>query len=378
MLSSALPSSVLFVNHSMAMGGIETLIVDLAHAVRGNGFAPAVAVFEGGGSLERRLSEIRIPVHSLDKREGVDVRMVSRLRRLIERSRFDVVHSHNFSTWLYTALAVRSLRRRVLHVHTEHSNVEYRARRYWLERLLGRMTTYTVAVSVAVRDTMIRDIGIPVERVRMIYNGIDIGRFAPDLARRQAVRHKLDVDADCVLIGIVARLAAVKDHATLLQAFARLRQSTTRRVQLLLIGEGPERAVLEREIAVHQLGADVRLVGEQHDTPDWLRALDIYVLSSISEGMNLTLLEAMSTALPVVATDVGGNPEIVRAGETGLLVPPRDAAAMAAALLRLVESDELRRRMGAAGRRCVEQRFSQESMLRDYLALYHGPMVRSS
>lgn len=362
--------SVLFVNHSMATGGIETLIVDMARALRARDFVPAVAVFEGGGSLERRLNELGVAVHPLGKREGLDPRLVFRLRRLILHTAVDVVHSHNFSTWLYTALALRGLTRSVRHVHTEHSNVEFRARRYWLERLLGRMTTYTVAVSAAVRDTMIGDIGIPPDRVRLIYNGIDTKRFAPDAARRQSMRQALGVGADAVVIGIVARLAAVKDHATLVRAFARLRCSCARPVQLVLVGEGPERIALEREVAAHGLGADVHLAGEQHNTDDWLRAFDIYALSSISEGMNLTLLEAMSTGLPVVATDVGGNPEIVRDGETGLLAPARDADAMAAALARLVESDTLRARMGAAGRGRVEECFSQESMLQAYSELY--------
>lgn len=362
--------TVLFVNHSMATGGIETLIVDMARALRTLGFASTVAVFEGGGSLERRLGELGVAVHPLGKREGLDPRLVFRLRRLIARAAVDVVHSHNFSTWLYTALALRGLTRSVRHVHTEHSNVEFRARRYWLERLLGRMTTYTVAVSAAVRDTMIGDIGIPPDRVRLIYNGIDTRRFAPDAARRESMRQALGVGSDGVVIGMVARLAAVKDHATLIGAFARLQRSCARPVQLVLVGEGPERAALEREIAAHGIGADVRLAGEQHNTHDWLRAFDIYALSSISEGMNLTLLEAMSSGLPVVATDVGGNPEIVRDGETGSLVPARDAEAMAETLSRLVEFETLRARMGAAGRRRVEECFSQESMLQAYVELY--------
>lgn len=369
--------TVLFVNHSMATGGIETLIVDMARALRMRDFAPAVAVFEGGGSLERSLGELGVAVHPLAKREGLDPFLVLRLRRLIVRAAVEVVHSHNFSTWLYTALALRGLTRSVRHVHTEHSNVEFRARRYWLERLLGRMTTYTVAVSAAVRDTMIGDIGIPPDRVRLIYNGIDTKRFAPDAARRQSMRQALGAGPDTVVIGIVARLAAVKDHATLIHAFARLRRACTRPVQLVLVGEGPERTALEQGVAAHGLGADVRLAGEQHDTHDWLRAFDVYALSSTSEGMNLTLLEAMSTGLPVVATDVGGNPEIVRDGETGLLTPARDAQAMAETLSRLVASDTLRARMGAAGRRRVEECFSQESMLQAYIELYRpaaGPI----
>lgn len=373
---------VLFVNHSMGTGGIETLIVDLAKVLLDRGFAPSVAVFEPGGSLEPRLSELGVPVHSLAKRDGVDLGLVLRLRRLIKNTAVDVVHSHNFSAWLYAVLALYGLRHRVRHVHTEHSNVEYRVRRYWIERMLGGLTMCTVAVSAAVRDAMTRDIGIPDVRVRLVYNGIDTDRFRPDDARRQSMRRALAASTDCILIGIVARLEPVKDHVTLVRAFARLRQLSHRPLKLVVVGDGSERAALEREIAACRLAADVLLVGDQRNVPDWLCALDVYALSSVSEGMNLTLLEAMSAALPVVATAVGGNPEIVTNGETGLLVPARDPEAMARSLLRLVESSELRNQLGGAGRRRVEERFSQASMLRAYLELYGSdssePVLRPS
>lgn len=374
MAKTSTPSSrsILFVNHSMATGGIETLIVDFARHLRDAGFTPRVAVFQGQGSLERDLNRMDIAVHRLEKREGVDLRMVWRLRRLLGECRAAVVHSHNFSTWLYTTLAVHTLGRRVVHVHTEHSNVDFAPRRYWIERLLGRYTDRTVAVSAAVRDVMIRDIGIAPERVALIYNGIDMTRFRPNGGLRGQTRAALGIAPDEIAIGIVARLVPVKDHQTLVASFRLLRERVSRRVRLVLVGDGPERAALAREIAAHDMSAAVMLLGERHDIPALLNALDIYALTSVNEGMNLTLLEAMSTGLPVVATAVGGNPEIVADGETGMLAPARDAAALATAFARLVEDEGRRRRFGEHGRRRVESRFSQSAMLDAYLALYRG------
>lgn len=364
-------STVLFVNHSMAMGGIETLIVDFVARLQASGVASRVAVFEGGGSLEHGLSVNGVAVDRLDKREGVDLRMVARLRQVMAERRVRVVHSHNFSTWLYTTLAVRSLgKRRPIHVHTEHSNVEPSPRRYRLERWLARFTAHTVAVSEYVKNTMVGDIAIPAARVRVIYNGIDTIRFAPDPERRERVRSMLGIPADDVVIGVVARLAPIKDHANLLQALARMRVGAARPLRLLVVGDGPERAGLEATCATLRLTERVSFLGERRDTADLLNAFDIYALCSLNEGMNLTLLEAMSAGLPVVTTAVGGSPEIVADGDTGLLVPASQPNALAQALQHMVDIGDERREWGARGRARVLARFSQDGMLRSYLELY--------
>lgn len=364
-------NTVLFVNHSMAMGGIETLIVDFVARLQASGVASRVAVFEGGGSLEHGLSANGVAVDRLGKREGVDLHMVARLRQVMTERRVRVVHSHNFSTWLYTTLAVRSLgKRRPIHVHTEHSNVEPSPRRYRLERWLARFTAHTVAVSEYVKNTMVGEIAIPASRVRVIYNGIDTIRFAPDPERRERVRSMLGIPADDVVIGVVARLAPIKDHANLLQALARMRVGAVRRLRLLVVGDGPERARLEAACATLHLSERVSFLGERRDTADLLNAFDIYALCSLNEGMNLTLLEAMSAGLPVVTTAVGGSPEIVADGDTGLLVPASQPDALAQALQRMVDIGDERREWGVRGRARVLARFSQDGMLRSYLQLY--------
>ena len=371
--SNQAPLPVLFVNHSMAMGGIETLIVDFVCSLSAVGVQPRIAVFEAGGSLEQRLEKLSIPIHRMEKREGVDLRMVVRLRRLIKAHGIRVVHSHVFSTWLYSALAVHSMPGAgIVHVHTVHSHIENMPRRKLLERLLSALTTHVVSVSRYVNDVLTRQNGIPAHRVRLIYNGVDTARFVPDPIRRGHTRAALGIAENEILIGIVARLSKIKDHVTLLHAFRRLLDVTHRPVRLALIGGGPERGAIDDTVRVLRLEERTLLLGERQDTPDLLNAMDIYVLSSLNEGMNVTLLEAMSTGLPVVATAVGGNPEIVEECVTGLLVPSQDQVALAAALAQMVESKDQRTAFGEAGRSRVLGRFSQVTMLSAYMELYHA------
>ena len=199
---------ILYVNHCMAMGGIENMIVDFTRHVPLDEFDPHVAVFEGGGSLERVLETGHVPVHHLNKREGIDFGLLFRLRRLIQAQGVDVIHSHNYSAWLYACLAARGIGN-VIHVHTEHSEVDLFQRRYFAERWLSRFTSYVVAVSRHVHDVMIHDIGISPRRVRLIYNGVNTTRFAPNANARDASRRGLGLSPNQVVIGVVARLAVI-------------------------------------------------------------------------------------------------------------------------------------------------------------------------
>ena len=367
--------TVLFVNDSLAMGGIETMIRDFALGLDPQRYAAAVAVFRPGGQLAEELLRAGMSVTSLDKRDGLDIGLVFRLRRHIREVGATVVHSHNYSAWFYCALASAGLRD-VRLVHTEHSRVMPLARRRWLERWLSRVTRAVVAVSGDVARSLVHDIGVDRRRVGLIANGVNLTRFRPDDVARRAMRTALGIRDGAVVFGILARLVPVKSHKTLVEAFRQLRQRIPD-AHLIIAGDGPCRAELERQIAEAGLDGHVHLLGEVHDGERVLNGLDVYVLSSVDEGMNLTLLEAMGTALPVIATAVGGNPEVVTSGETGLTVPALQPAAMAEAMETLARDRELRRAMGVRGRARVEEAFSQRRTLEDYMSLYDGDPVHA-
>jgi glycosyltransferase involved in cell wall biosynthesis len=174
------------------------------------------------------------------------------------------------------------------------------------------------------------------------------------------------------VIGIVARLARIKNHEVLLRAYAKLRAAPEKKTRLVIVGDGPERASLEELSRQLGIAGDVSFLGERRDTPGLLSAFDIYVLPSFSEGMNLTLLEAMGAGLPVVASRVGGNVEIVEDGNTGYLFPSGNVDALSELLGRLVSEPERRVQMGQSGRERVLRQFDQRVMMQHYLSLYRG------
>lgn len=365
--------TVLFVNHSLEMGGIETMIRDFALNLDAARYRSAVAVFRPGGALAEELIRAGTPVVSLDKREGLDPWLPLRLRRHIRECGASVVHSHNYSAWLYCVLASIGLPG-VRLVHTEHSRVMPLARRRWLERRLSEFTRAVIAVSADVARSLVHDIGVARRRVGLIANGVNLSRFRPDPSRRREVRERLGIPPDAFVFGILARLVPVKSHATLIEAFRLLRERCPE-VHLLIAGDGPCRMPLEAQVAQANLESRVHFLGEVHDGERVLNALDTYVLSSVDEGMNLTLLEAMATALPVIATAVGGNPEVVADGVTGCLVPALQPATMAEAMERLVRDPSMRRDMGERGRERVESSFSQKRTIEAYMTLYDGAPV---
>jgi glycosyltransferase involved in cell wall biosynthesis len=238
--------------------------------------------------------------------------------------------------------------------------------------LLGRRDR-VVGVGEAVRRALIDNEGIPASRVKVIYNGVDLAPYRDPLqdraSIRQRVREEFGIPESAILLAQVARLDDLKDHATALRAMARI-VAAVPQAMLLIVGDGPERTKIERLVGDLGLGHCVRLVGTRGDVPDILLAADLFLLSSKSEGIPLTVIEAMAAGLPVVSTDVGGVGEIVVAGETGLLVPAGDDAALAAAAIELLPDAARRARLGEQGYRRAMDKFDEVRMHHDYRELY--------
>jgi len=253
-------------------------------------------------------------------------------------------------------------------LHTKHGrNFPDRRLAVLVNRFCSKVTDRVVAVS-ADAAAVARDIEkVDPARLQVIVNGVDVRRYVPPAGRR----------ADCVMVVCVARLDPVKDIPSLLKALsiARVRSPSLR---LTLVGEGPDRGRITEVRAQLGLEAEVALVGHQADIRPFLADADAFALASVSEGISLTLLEAMASGLPVVATDVGGNREVVIPQVTGLLVPSRNPVALAAALEKLASSAALRRSMGSAGRRRVEENFDVRTMTSRYEELYAGLLGESA
>jgi glycosyltransferase involved in cell wall biosynthesis len=339
------------------VGGQERLLVEFARHADRSRFDLHFISLTTRGRLAGDIEACGWPVTALEEPAGLRPRMILRLAHLFRRHRFDVVHTHDDKPLLYASAAARLAR--VTHVlHTKHHGKVFpmRLRQTTVLNLAARLTDTFVCVSEdSARGTIQQ--GVASNKVRTIWNGIDTTRFAysgpcPD---GPAVT--------------VARLSPEKDIGNLLQAIALLCRECPG-FRLDIAGDGPCAQALRQMAADLVLSKCVKFLGEIRDIPALLGRASLFVLPSISEGISLTLLEAMARGLPVIATRVGGNPEVVAEGETGILVPARDAAAMAAAILQIHRDPEHGRRLGVAGRGRVERHFEIRGMVARYEALY--------
>ena len=350
---------------SLNTGGLERLMLDLLRRGPAVGVDYGLCLLEDEGDLADQARELGITVTVLGRRPGLDFSLVPRIRRLLRVSGARVLHAHNQAPAFYGGLAARLSGLPL--VQTRHGasfNLD-RSRR-WVNALAAHLSRITVCVGADSLAVARRHDRLPESRLRLIYNGVDTEIHAPDPAARAATRAALGLDdAERVVIS-VGRLSPEKDYATLLRALAALPAFW----RLLLVGDGVE---MERLTTLRDklgLGQRALLLGRRRDIPALLNAADVFALSSLSEGISLALLEAMAVGLPAVATEVGGNPEVVLPGATGLLPPPGLPHELALALLEVLDDPLRAATWGRAGRQRVLERFSLEGMARAYADLY--------
>lgn len=369
MSGGAPPLTIGHVVLSLDVGGLERVVATLARAQHDAGARVTVYCLDHPGDLATPLPAAGIPVHAVRRRgrSGLDAGAVLRLSRMLRAEGVSVVHCHNHGALLYGAMAARlaKLSRVVYTVHGAKTSGRRATAR--LQKL--GLVREVVFVSGDARRVA-REAGMLSERhVHTIVNGVDPSAFAVTGEARQSIRRALGIGEAASVCGIVARLTPAKDHRTLFEALNRVRAARPD-VHCIVVGDGELRADLETRARELGLETTVHFAGARGNVRDYLSAMDVFALSSVTEGLAMTLLEAMAAGLPVVATRVGGNPEVVVDGETGLLVPPRDPDALAAAIRSLFDDSKLAARMGESGRTRVRERFSLDAMVRAYAAVY--------
>jgi L-malate glycosyltransferase len=356
--------------HGLRIGGAEVLAAGLARRFH-EAFRFFFVCLDELGSLGQQLREEGFPVWLLRRQPGLDLRCPWRLAKLLRRERVDLLHAHQYTPFFY-GMTARMLCRRPPVLFTEHGRWypdSPRRKRIFANRLLLERRDRVVGVGQSVRQALIDNEGFPSHRVQVIYNGVDLAPFVRAGPQRATVRSELGVGGDELLILQVARLDALKDHATAIRTLAHVVGRGVR-TQLVLVGEGPEERKIHQLVQQHKLECQVRFLGLRTDIARLLSAADLFLLTSVSEGIPLTLIEAMAVGLPVVATRVGGVQEIVEDGKTGLLAPRGDDAALAASVLRLLNNPTQRRRMGELGRERAQALFSDQQMHDRYIRLY--------
>lgn len=362
-------AKVFYLITELNVGGAERALARLLAGLdadpgdRGR-FEPVVACLYGSqSSVAASIRALGIPVVDLEMTHKWRLDSLVRLYRLLRDERPDILHTRLFHANLTGRVLGRLAGVPVVISGERTMGMESRWR-YLLNRLTLFLADRVVCVSEQVAAFCARRIGLAPDKTVVIPNGVDFPEPS-DLLTQQIARESLGLPVDGVLIGTVARLDPVKRLDVLLSALALLEDA-----HALVVGYGPEEQRLRAMAEGLGLGARVRFVGYQEDVWPWLAACDVFALSSDWEGMPNAVLEAMGAGLPVVATAAGGTPDVVVDGETGLLVPPGDPAALAAALGRLIQDSELRRTMGAAGWRRARACFSVQQMVERTQALY--------
>jgi glycosyltransferase involved in cell wall biosynthesis len=361
---------VCHVLHGLTIGGAEVLAARLVRQLRGS-FRFTFVCLDELGPLGEELRAEGFLIHVLGRRPGVDLGCSRRLARFLREQNVDLLHCHQYSPFFY-GICARLLCRRPPVLFTEHGRPHPdfpRRKRIVANRLLLERRDRVISVGQAVRQALVANEGIPADRVAVICNGVNLAQPAACHGRRDEVRRELNLGSNDLVLLHVARLHPIKDHATALRMLALMlgRQPNSR---LILAGEGPEREIIQRHIAELGIGQKVRLLGVRSDVPRLLAAADIAILTSLNEGIPLTLIEAMAAGLPVVATNVGGVGEIVKDGVSGFLAAAADPAALAGKALLLATDPELRSRMGESGRARAHALFSEARMLAEYRHLY--------
>jgi glycosyltransferase involved in cell wall biosynthesis len=347
---------VMFVVQDFVVGGAERHLIELWRGIDRSRFSIEIACLANRGALAEEAASLGWPIHDL----GVGRRIYGPrgwlgLARLIHRVaafRPDVIHGYLMTGGLFAALAGRACGVPEVVVAKRNVDAFETPRQRAAHRFAHRLATRVTAVSRTVARSA-EALGVPPQRITVIPNGVDAARYAPPATTGG--------NGHVPVIGSVGCLAPRKDYATLIDALAHLDRAG-RRFEALLVGDGPERAALEARARAVGIGDRVRFAGESREVARLLPTMDVFVLPSREEGIANALLEAMAAGRPVVATAVGGTPEVVAAGETGWLVPPGSPEALAEALAEALEPGEAARR-GLAARRAVIERMGLPSMV---------------
>ena len=357
--------------HTLNVGGAEILARQFAERASSE-FDFVFACLDSAGVMANELRDAGYVVEALHRRPGFDYQCVRKLAQFCQRHQVAVIHAHQYAPFFYAALARVAAWRDLPILFTEHGR-DYpdfrRIKRVLANRLLLGRRDRVIGVGQCVRQALIDFEGLPPERVDVIYNGIEVEHYASAAAERQRMRAALGLSDDDVAIIQVARLNRLKDHATAVRAMAKLVQRCPQ-ARLLIVGDGEERSGIEALIAELNLGQQVHLLGTRRDISQLLAAADVFLLSSVSEGIPLTLIEAMAAGLPCVSTSVGGTSEVVADGQTGLLARAGDAADVAVKLALPIRDAGLRKSLGAAGQVRVRELFGDEPMHAAYQQSY--------
>ena len=377
---------VAHVLHRFDTGGLENGVVNLINHMPANAYRHAVIALTDITDFKNRIQRPDVQFFALNKQPGHVLWIYPQLYRLFRQLKPAIVHTRNLAA---LEAAVPAWAARVpARIHGEHGRDVgdfdgTNKKCQWIRRIYSPFVKHYIALSQDLAHYLTHPVGIGAKRVTQIYNGVDAARFHP-APERQDIPASPFNEAGLWLVGTAGRMQTVKDQTNLARAFVlaiNIEPSLREHLRLVMVGDGPLRHESLAILEAAGLAELAWLPGERNDIPDIMRGLDCFVLPSLGEGISNTILEAMASGLPVIATQVGGNPELVQEGRTGHLVPAADPGALARAIIKLAQSPEKSRAMGYAGRKRIEAQFSMTAMIDSYQQIYDrllGRMLRST
>lgn len=367
------PIKVLHILNSFEIGGLEKLIYYFLEKTDFNEISPVIGVLNGKGRLRSDFESLGLPIYDFNLQPGLDLRVSLKILKIINRLKIDIVHTHNLGPHFYGSLA-SILGCVALKVHTEHgvTGIE-RHGSYRKNRYLDRSKDYIVAVSKDV-ESFLENYWNPRCNLVTINNGISMSSSKYSDAEKSQARQLIGARPGDKIIGHVGRLSAVKDQKTLLKAF-KLLCNRMDNCHLVIIGDGPLSLDLRQLSEELNIKSQVTFLGARNDVDLFLKLFDLFVLSSISEGISVALLEAMASKVTPLVTAVGGNVEVIEDNVNGLLTSPGNADEMASKMEYLLMNDERNKAMSMNAEKTILDKFSMDRMVAQYCQIYRIPFA---
>ena len=359
---------ILHVVNSLAVGGLESLVVEMASAVS-NRYStiafPVCALSPSDSHLSVKSAHRDVETYELNKESYV--LKIKPLLKIVRDKKIDIIHTHNSGPLLNCIFLSKIVNTPL--VHTKHGvYIPNGKKSYFFNHMAYKMANKIVAVSCDTKQSIIQGYKIPNPAISVIANGINTATFRPpsDIKR---IRSNIGLDSDAYIIGTVGRLSPEKGHMLLIDILPSIIAAIPQ-VKLVVVGGGIAENELKQKAKELNISKNIVFLGERADVCSLMQCFDVYAQTSSMEGMSLTILEAMSCGLPIVASNVGGNPEVIVEGETGFLLSLKDPQAIVSAIIKLYNDKDLAMRMGKAGRKRVEEKFGINRMIDEYIAIY--------
>jgi glycosyltransferase involved in cell wall biosynthesis len=363
--------NILHIYQNSKIGGVQQQLFSLLKTYNREVFNPFFCCLGPKEEMGTEIEKLGIDFIALNSKRyhKFSPKIMINLYQLMKKRHIHVVRAHKYRASLYGRVAAFFARIPVV-ITSVHGNYrkDLRPERRIANRILSRVTDKIVAVSESIKEDIIRYDKIDPSKILVIHNGVDILKFAPD-GRFHDIRKEFAITDSDVVIGFIGRLVPAKGIEYLIDAFSHL-VSELKNIKLLIVGQGSLLDRLRERTHEHGINGSVLFTGERHDIPDILSGIDIFVMPSVAEGLPNSLLEAMAMRKPIIATSVGGIPEVIRNGINGLLVPPRNAESIITAIKKLLDKRHLAKKMGQSARYFVEENLSIQATTRKWESLY--------